>query len=114
MTATLDATLAAVQAEVEQLRTRLSEGVSSESTVLEPLMASFLAKLHAIPKEQAQAYKEKLYELAGSLGELQADFKRQQNGAEEALQLIAHRLKAATAYARSSASAEKPHGNIED
>jgi hypothetical protein len=104
MTAQLETALKAVEAEIEQLRTRLSEGVASDTEVLDPLLISFMATLHATPVPEAKPYTEKLYALAQSLGELQTDFKRQQNGAELALQEINTRLKAATAYAKSSST----------
>lgn len=107
MTAALDTTLLAVQTEIEQLRTRLSEGVASDTEVLNPLLITFMETLHSTPIPEAKPYSEKLYALAQSLGELQTDFMRQQNGAESGLQEISTRLKAATAYARTNARDEK-------
>lgn len=104
MTAALDDALKAVTAEVEQLRTRLSEGVASDTKALEPLLTNFMQTLQATPIPVAKPYIDQLYTLAQDLGELQSDFKRQQNAAQDAMEHIQTRLKAATAYAKSSAS----------
>ncbi len=102
----IDAKLAAVRTEAEQLRSRLSEGTVSEGTQLDKLISELMSSLHAAPKELGKSYLPALTELASTLDELTADFKRQQGAAEEAMQLINTRLKAATAYAKTSASSK--------
>ena len=92
--------------EVEQLRTRLSEGVASDIKTLDPKLTALMSALKAAPHDVGRAYSAALQELGQSLSELQSDFHRQQTSAAEGLQQINNRFKAATAYAKSAAATE--------
>lgn len=103
MSDAIDPLFKAVTTELEQLRTQLGEGVVSSVETLDPKLTVLMTALKASPAEVGKAWLPKLLELNQSLSELQADFRRQQAGAESAMQELSTRLKAATAYATSAA-----------
>jgi hypothetical protein len=107
MSETIETLYSAVTTEVEQLRTQLGEGVVSSAETLDPKMTALMNALQAAPKDVGKSWLPRLMELNQSLSELQADFRRQQAGAESSMQELGTRLKAATAYATSAARGSK-------
>lgn len=105
MSQPFEALLQNARQSVEQIRTRMSEGIASDIDELNPKLEALTAALPSLDKATGQQYLQELVDLEASLGELRQDFIRQREGAQAAISQLTTRLKAGTAYAKSAAAA---------
>lgn len=99
--------LSAVQGELSTLRSTIAAGTLADIETLAPKLKALVEALPTLTAEDGQHYKAALETLWQDLGELSADFSRVKSAAMQELQTINTRLKAATAYAQSSASEDR-------
>jgi hypothetical protein len=99
--------LSAVQGELTTLRSASAAGTLTDIETLAPKLKALVEALPTLTAEDGQHYKGALETLWQNLGELSADFGRIKSATMQELQTINTRLKAATAYAQSSASEDR-------
>jgi hypothetical protein len=99
--------LSAVQTEITTLRSTIAADTPADIEALAPKLKALIEALPTLTAEDGQHYKAALETLWQDMGELSADFGRIKSAAMQELQTINTRLKAATAYAQSSASEDR-------
>lgn len=107
MTSPFPELLEAVQGELTTLRSASAAGTLTDIETLAPKLKALVEALPTLTAEDGQHYKDALETLWQNLGELSADFGRIKSATMQELQTINTRLKAATAYAQSSASEDR-------
>jgi hypothetical protein len=111
---TLNTLLDKINTEIERQRATLTEGVASELGELGPLLQQLSAMLPNLDTATGKAALAKLEQLHFSLGEISSDYSRQQEDARNGITQIGTRLKAATAYTKSSFAAPPPPSSTDE
>lgn len=104
----LNTLLDKINSEIERQRATLAEGTASELGELGPLLQQLSEMLPSLDTATGKAALAKLEQLHFSLGEISSDYGRQQEEARNGITQIGTRLKAATAYTKSSFAAPPP------